>query len=70
MTQRESHLLWLKDIVEHLRESCAQLEWTEDPQTARLQIDEMIGDLECGKKICEQIKARAPLRGRSMALGR
>jgi hypothetical protein len=62
MTQRESHLLWLKDILDHLRDCQEQLEWAEDPDSARLLLDSMVRDLESGKKLCEAIKVRTPLR--------
>jgi hypothetical protein len=58
MTQGESHRLWLKDILEHLRESQDQLDWTEDPDAALVVLDGIIRDLDCGKRVCEAMKAR------------
>ncbi len=58
MTQRESHQLWLKDILEQLRESQEQLDWTEDPSSARLVLERMMRDLDSGRRVCEAIKAR------------
>jgi len=62
MTQRESHLLWLKDLLEHLHDCREQLEWADDPETARLLLDSMMRDLERGKSLCEAIKLRTPRR--------
>lgn len=67
MSQRESQLLWLKDVLEHLRDCQEQLEWVEDPESARLLLDSMVRDLECGKQLCEAIKARTPRRHYSVA---
>lgn len=62
MTQRESHLLWLKDLLQHLQECRDQLEWAEDPEAAQVLIDSILSDLECGKKVCEAIRVRTPRR--------
>ena len=58
MTQRESQQLWLKDVLEHLQESQEQLAWMQDPDTTRLLLEGMVRDLECGKQLCESLKAR------------
>lgn len=58
MSQRESQLLWLKDVIEHLQESHEQLQWTDDPEAARLLLERMLQDLECGKRLCAEIRMR------------
>lgn len=67
MSQRESRLLWLKDVIEHLRESHEQLEWTDDPESTSLLLDRMIQDLECGKRICAELRMRTPIRSAMLA---
>ncbi len=67
MTQRASQLLWLKDVLEHLRDCQERLEWAEDPESARLLLDNMVRDLDCGKQLCESIKVRTPRRQFSVA---
>lgn len=62
MSQRESQLLWLKDVIEHLREAQEQLEWTSDPEAARMLLDSMVQDLDCGKRLCADLRTRMPVR--------
>jgi len=67
MSQRETQLLWLKDVIEHLRESHEQLEWTDDPESARLLLERMVQDLECGKRLCAELRARIGPRPATLA---
>jgi hypothetical protein len=59
MSQRETNLLWLKDVLEHLRSCQQQLEWTEDTQAAQVLTETMLRDLDCCKRLCESLHARA-----------
>ena len=61
MARRESNLLWLRDLLEHLRECQQQLEWTEDPEAIRLLTETMIRDLESCRKLCEAVRPRGAL---------
>jgi hypothetical protein len=60
MSQRESCLLWLKDLLDHLRDSRQQLEEAERPEAARILVDSMLRDLECCLRLCESLRARMP----------
>jgi hypothetical protein len=62
MSQRESTLLWLKDMLEYLNHSQQQLQWTEDAQTVQVLTESMIRDLECCRRLCEELHQRAGLR--------
>jgi hypothetical protein len=62
MSQRETNLLWLKDLLEHLTASQQQLTWSEDPETIRLLAENMIRDLDCCRRLCETIRRRSPER--------
>jgi hypothetical protein len=62
MSQRESTLLWLKDMLEHLKHSQQQLSWTEDAPTVQVITESMIRDLECCRRLCEDLRQRACLR--------
>jgi hypothetical protein len=62
MSQRESNLLWLKDLLEHLTTCQQQLEWAEDNDTIRVLTETMLGDLERCKRLCESMQRRATLR--------
>ena len=59
MSQRETNLIWLRDMLEHLADYQKQLEWTEDSQTARVLTESMIRDLDCCKRLCETIHRRS-----------
>jgi len=58
MSQRESNLLWLKDLLEHLMACQQQLEWAEDNETIRLLTETMLADLERCKRLCEAMQRR------------
>lgn len=62
MSQREGNLLWLRDILDHLRESQRQLEWAEGPESVNLLTESMLRDLERCQRLCKalQRKARHP----------
>jgi len=59
MSQRETNLIWLKDLLEHLRGCEQQLEWTEDAPTVQLITETMLRDLESCRKICKSMQRRA-----------
>jgi hypothetical protein len=61
MSQRQSNLLWLKDLLEHLCACQQQLEWTEDSETVHLVTETMLRDLECCRRLCEALNRRARL---------
>jgi hypothetical protein len=56
MSQRQSNLLWLKDLLEHLRACQKQLEWAEDRETVHGLTDAMLRDLESCRRLCESLK--------------
>ena len=60
MSQRGSCLLWLKDLLDHLRDSRQQLEEAERPDAARFLVDNMVRDLESCLRLCESLRARMP----------
>ena len=58
MSQRESNLLWLKDLLEHLTTCQRQLEWAEDNETIRVLTETMLADLDRCKRLCETMQRR------------
>jgi hypothetical protein len=58
MSQRESNLLWLKDMLEHLQACQQQLEWTEDAEATRLLTETMLRDLASCRRLCEGLHRR------------
>ena len=59
MSQRESNLVWLRDILEHLASAQQQLEWSDDPETTRLVTEQMLRDLDRCRRLCETIHRRS-----------
>jgi hypothetical protein len=55
VSRRESNLLWLKDVLEHLTACRQQLEWTADPEAVQVLTESMIRDLECCRRLCETL---------------
>jgi hypothetical protein len=55
MGQRSSRILWLRDILEHLRQCQQQLQWAENPETIRILTDAMIRDLDDCRRLCEDV---------------
>ena len=59
MSQRESNLVWLRDILEHLSAAQQQLEWSDDPEVHRLVTEQMLRDLERCRRLCETLHRRS-----------
>ena len=62
MSQRESNLLWLKDMLEHLLACQRQLESAQDKEALRLLTETMIRDLERCQRVCEVLHQRGLVR--------
>ena len=58
MSQRETNLLWLKDMLEQLTTCQQQLQWTEDPETVEVLTEAMMRDLDCCRRLCENLRRR------------
>jgi hypothetical protein len=63
MNRRERDLLWLRDVLEHLRDCHQQLQWTEDGESVRVITETMIRDLDRCRRICETLQVRPGLPG-------
>ena len=61
MSQRESNLLWLKDMLDHLRACHQQLQWAEDAESVHVITETMLRDLECCRRLCEGLHRRSAL---------
>jgi hypothetical protein len=59
MSQRETNLLWMRDLLEHLTACQQQLEWAQDGDTVRVLTESMLADLERCKRLCESLNRRA-----------
>lgn len=60
MSRRDADLLWLRDVIDHLRDCQQQLQWTEDRDAVRVLTDTMLRDLDCCRRICEAMQERRP----------
>jgi hypothetical protein len=56
MSQRETNLLWLSDLLDQLKQAQQQLQWTEDRATLTVLTDAMLRDLESCRRICETVR--------------
>jgi hypothetical protein len=59
MSQREKNLLWLKDMLDHLRGCQRELQLAEDPETIQLLTETMLRELECCRRVCETLRRQA-----------
>jgi hypothetical protein len=59
MSQRESNLVWLRDILEHLAAAQQRLEWSDDPEAHRHITEQMLRDLERCRRLCETLHRRS-----------
>ena len=62
MSQRQTNLLWLRDLLEHLSGCQQQLEWAEDNESVFVLTESMLADLDRCKRLCEAIQRRAASR--------
>ena len=62
MSRRESDLLWLRDVIDHLRDCQQQLQWTEDRESVFVLTETMLRDLDCCRRICETMQSRRPVK--------
>ena len=58
MSQRETNLLWLKDMLDQMTAYQQQLQWAEDPATVDVLTEAMLRDLDCCRRICEAMRRR------------
>ena len=62
MSQRETNLLWLKDMLEHMMQCQQQLEWAEDEEAVQVLTETMLRDLEsCRRLLSETLHRRQQL---------
>ena len=59
MSQRDTNLLWLRDMLEQLTASQQQLEWTTDADAVAVLTETMIRDLDRCRRLCMELQRRA-----------
>ena len=58
MSQRESNLLWLRDMLDHLAECRNQLDWAQENFAVRMITESMLRDLDSCRRVCESLSRR------------
>jgi hypothetical protein len=58
MSQRQANLLWLRDMLEHLKSCQRQLEWSKSPETVRVITETMIRELDSCRTVCERFRQK------------
>ena len=58
MSQKQSNLLWLRDMLEHLVDCRQQLEWADNGEAVRVLTESMLRDLDCCRQLCETLHRR------------
>ena len=61
MSARQTKLLWMKDVLDHLQACHRQLQWTENDDAARVVTESMLRDLESCRRLCEDLDSRGRL---------
>ena len=63
MRDRQTTLLWMKDLIEHMARCQEQLQWANEGPSARFLTDSLLVDLTECQKLCERLKtpARMPV---------
>jgi hypothetical protein len=61
MCQRDKDMLWLSDMLDHLRHCQRQLSWTDDTETIEILTDAMLRDLERCRRLCEAMTGQSSL---------
>jgi hypothetical protein len=59
MCQRESNLLWLKDLLAHLSSCQKQLQWAENSEAVDVLTEAMLRDLESCRRLCEKLRRQS-----------
>ena len=58
MSQRETNLLWLRDMLEHMVQCQQQLEWAEDEEAVQVLTESMLRDLESCRRLLLETQRR------------
>jgi hypothetical protein len=58
MSQRESNLLWLRDLLEQMESCRQQMEWAKDGEAVQVLTENMLRDVETCRRLCESLRQR------------
>lgn len=60
MRDRQTTLLWMKDLIEHMTRCHEQLQWASGGPSESFLTESMLVDLTECRQLCEQLRSRAP----------
>ena len=60
MSNRQTTMLWMKDLIEHMATCQDQLQWASDGQTQSFLMETLMGDLAECRRLCEQLHQTPP----------
>ena len=55
-------MLYLRDMLDHLKSCQRQLEWSKSPETVRVITETMIRELDCCRNVCDGFRQTAAVR--------
>jgi len=56
MRDRQTTLLWMKDLIEHMARCHEQLQWAEEGASARFLTESLLVNLTECQMLCERLK--------------
>ena len=63
MRDRQTTLLWMKDIIEHMSRCHEQLQWAGDGPGESFLTEAMLVDLSECRRLCEHLRTQPSRRG-------
>ncbi|CAN5813540.1 hypothetical protein BH23PLA1_BH23PLA1_26400 [soil metagenome] len=58
MRDRQTMLLWMKDLIEHMHRCQEQLQWASDDSCESFLTDAMLVDLSECRQLCEKLRTQ------------
>ncbi len=68
MRSRQSNLLWMKDLLDHMTACHEQLQWAADGPAESFLAESLMADLSECRRLCEQIRTPRKSSDRALAV--
>jgi hypothetical protein len=59
MMDRQTTLLWMKDLIEHMRECHDRLQWTSDGPAEAFLTEALVVDLTECRRLCDELRTKS-----------
>lgn len=59
MSQRQSKLLWMRDLIDHMSRCHEQLQWSAAGPSVQFLTETMLRDLHQCQRLCEELRPKA-----------